>query len=197
MKRPKCALLKSRVVSLLHTLLTALMIWNFTIRGHRRQGCLEVWPSPSASPWWAQGPAGHLSFLVPQLMYSEVVFDTFKELPGLLVPCCAVPPTDIRGVKVPHENQNLRAWCQSYLPTEGFIHTILLLGQSVADPHSSISCPCLPFNADPQTLSTSSFPSQGSIHSGWSLRFRATLLFHFPICTFLKSLKPSISMPQL
>ncbi|KAK4832092.1 hypothetical protein QYF61_020707 [Mycteria americana] len=37
----------------------------------------------------------------------EVIINTFQAPPGLLMPCCVVPPTDIRVVEVPHEDQGL------------------------------------------------------------------------------------------
>ncbi|KAK4827407.1 hypothetical protein QYF61_017837 [Mycteria americana] len=37
----------------------------------------------------------------------EVIINAFQEPPGLLMPCCVVPPTDIRVVEVPHEDQGL------------------------------------------------------------------------------------------
>ncbi|KAK4823607.1 hypothetical protein QYF61_004210 [Mycteria americana] len=37
----------------------------------------------------------------------EVIINTFQEPPGLLMPCCVVPPTDISVVEVPHEVQGL------------------------------------------------------------------------------------------
>ncbi|GAB0180340.1 hypothetical protein GRJ2_000499300 [Grus japonensis] len=48
------------------------------------------------SPRW---PLYHLE--------KEVIINAFQELPGLLMPCCVVPPADIRVVEVPHENQGL------------------------------------------------------------------------------------------
>ena len=35
----------------------------------------------------------------------EVIINALQELPGLLMPCCAVPPTDVGVVEVPHEDQ--------------------------------------------------------------------------------------------
>ena len=35
----------------------------------------------------------------------EVVLNAFQEPPGLPVPCCVVPPTDVGVVEVPHEDQ--------------------------------------------------------------------------------------------
>lgn len=33
--------------------------------------------------------------------------NAFQEAPGLLVPCCAVPPIDIGKIEVPHKEQSL------------------------------------------------------------------------------------------
>jgi len=33
----------------------------------------------------------------------EVIINTFQEPPGLIMPSCVVPPTDIRVAEVPHE----------------------------------------------------------------------------------------------
>ncbi|GAB0192653.1 hypothetical protein GRJ2_001730600 [Grus japonensis] len=38
----------------------------------------------------------------------EVIIDAFQEPPGLLMPCCVVPPTDIRVTEVPHKDQGLQ-----------------------------------------------------------------------------------------
>ena len=38
---------------------------------------------------------------------NEVIINTFQEPPGLLMPYCVVPPTDIGVAEVPHEDQGL------------------------------------------------------------------------------------------
>jgi len=37
----------------------------------------------------------------------EVIINAVQEPPGLLMPCCVVPPTDIGMVEVLHEDQDL------------------------------------------------------------------------------------------
>jgi len=73
----------------------------------------------------------------------------FKEPLQFLVPYCAVPPTDIRVVEVPHEDHVLWTWSCSCLFIEGLIHSIFLIWWPVADSHYNYSFPCLPFNSSP------------------------------------------------
>lgn len=40
----------------------------------------------------------------------------------------------------------------SFLYIEGLIHSVVLGGQSVADPHCNVTCPCPAFNPDPKIL---------------------------------------------
>lgn len=70
-------------------------------------------------------------------------------IPGsspLPVPCCAVSPTDIGVVEVPHEDQVLWSWCCSIYKRP---HPLNVLGWAACNrPHSNSTPPCPPFNSE-------------------------------------------------
>ena len=79
--------------------------------------------------------------------------------------CCAVPPTGIGVVEVPHEDEGLRPWGCSYLPIEGLVRLVLLVGWPVADPDYNVTSPCPAFNPDPQALSQFLIHPQAELHA--------------------------------
>ncbi|CAM9626289.1 unnamed protein product [Bubo scandiacus] len=98
LKRPKSALLKYRVGSLLCALLSALRILNSTISWSLQPSLFLN----SLNFTFLTGPCWLLYHLE-----KEFNINTFQEPPGLLMPCCVVPPTYIRMVEVPHDDQDL------------------------------------------------------------------------------------------
>ncbi|KAM6306894.1 erbin-like [Podargus strigoides] len=108
LKRSKSALLKSRVVSLLHTLLVALRILNSTISWSlqpRIPFSFTLATSPSLFENKVQHGTPSRQFLYH--LEKEAVINAFQESPGLLAPRCAVLPTDIWVIEVSHEDQGL------------------------------------------------------------------------------------------
>ncbi|KAK4821803.1 hypothetical protein QYF61_003832 [Mycteria americana] len=63
---------------------------------HRRLLVGENKVQHSTSPCWLLSP-----------WEKEVIISAFEEPPGLLMPCCVVPPRDIGVVEVPHEEEGL------------------------------------------------------------------------------------------
>lgn len=61
-----------------------------------------------------------------------------------------------------------------------------------SDPYHNLTCPCSPFNPDPQTLCCSSILRQSSTHSSWLLTERTTPPLFLLCLSFLKSLYTSI-----
>ena len=57
----------------------------------------------------------------------KVIISAFQEPLGLPMSCCAVPPTDIRVIEVPHEDQGLRTRGCLYLSIEGLICLVFLI----------------------------------------------------------------------
>ena len=95
-------------VNLLCALLASLRILNSTLMVTATKAALDLHSSHesllvgeneiqhSSSPHWL---LSHLE--------KEVIINAFQEPPGLPMPGYAVPPTDIRVVEVPHEDQGL------------------------------------------------------------------------------------------
>ncbi|KAK4819332.1 hypothetical protein QYF61_001165 [Mycteria americana] len=109
LKRPKSALLKSKVASLLCTLLGALRILTSIISWSLQPRLPLSFTFPTSPSLVGENKVQH-STSPPWLLYhleKEVIINTFQEPPGLLMPCCVVPPTDIGVVEVPHEDQGL------------------------------------------------------------------------------------------
>lgn len=101
---PKSPLLNSSAVGLLLSLVITPRISNGTIS----------WSVHPRLPLSFTFPTG-LSLLVRITWYStsycllyhlekEVDISVFHEPPGLPVPCCVLPPADVRVVEFPHEN---------------------------------------------------------------------------------------------
>ena len=106
LRSPKSALLKTRVASLLRTLLAALGILNSILWSLQPRMPLTFTFSTirflvgENKVQHRTSPCGLLCHLE-----GEVVIKAFQEPTGLLVPCRVVPPTDVGVVQVPHEDQ--------------------------------------------------------------------------------------------
>jgi len=108
LKRPKSALLKSRIVSLLCTLLTALSskdleLHHFMVTAAKAALDLHV---SHQSLLVDENKVQHSTSLcwISYHLEKEAIINAFQEPPGLLMPCCVVP-TDIIVAEVPHEDQ--------------------------------------------------------------------------------------------
>ncbi|KAK4815292.1 hypothetical protein QYF61_026197 [Mycteria americana] len=96
LKRPKSALLESRVMSSLCILLGALRILNSTL-------LWALQPRLPLSVTFLASPSLLVrtrSSIVPLLLEKEVIINGFQEPSGLLMTYCVVPPTDIRWIPV-------------------------------------------------------------------------------------------------
>ena len=107
LKRPKSALLKSRVVSLLCALLAALRIlelYHFWVTAAKAALELHI---PHQPLLVGENKVQHRTSRRGLLYHleEEVVLNAFQEPPGLPVCYCVVPSTGVGVVEVPHEDQ--------------------------------------------------------------------------------------------
>ena len=110
LKSSRSALLKSRVASLLCTLLVTLRILNSIISWSLQTAKAALGLRVTRQFLLVGEDKVHHSTLSRGFLYyleEEVIISTFWEPLQFLVHCCVVPPTDTRVVEIPHENHVL------------------------------------------------------------------------------------------
>jgi len=105
-----------------------------------------------------------------------------QESPGVFIPCCIVPPADIRVMKVCSEDQGLQMWGSSHRRSHLLSPGLVAYNRYTLQYH-------LYWSALETLLETSRHFSCSPIE-------RATLYLFLPNLSFLKSLYPSIAALQ-
>ena len=120
LKMPELALLKSRVVIRLTSLLRPCRILNSTISCHCKPRLLSTFTSSTSPSLFISTRSGSTPLLLG--------FSTWTACA-----CCVVFPADVRVV--PHENQGLGSWGYFHLSVEG-LDFLFLIRWPVVHTHS-------------------------------------------------------------